>query len=205
MNQRTSPRIRRRESPPVMRGRTGYRNAEPHLRRDFGFRCAYCGVYEQIKGGPQAFCIDHFKPQSKGGLELHLEIPFVVARSGDQPRGDARSMSSDVSMQAKRYTGENPPNAKTIEGDIRGTIRESPHLQVYVLAVTRDTEQLSHTLDAIARETGLDIVPLELSDGLSELGTLCVTCWKDICPFFESSDHYDEFKHRPASLTQRGR
>ena len=67
MNQNTSPRIRRRESPPVMRGRTGYRNAEPHLRRDFGFRCAYCGVHEQTKGGPQAFCIDHFKPRSRGG------------------------------------------------------------------------------------------------------------------------------------------
>ena len=67
MNQNASPRIRRRELPPVMRGRTGYRNAEPYLRRDFGFRCAYCGVHEQTKGGPQAFCIDYFKPRSKGG------------------------------------------------------------------------------------------------------------------------------------------
>ncbi len=67
MNQRTFPRIHRRESPPVMRGRTGYRNAEPYLRRDFGYRCAYCGVHEQMKGGRQAFCIDHFKPRSRGG------------------------------------------------------------------------------------------------------------------------------------------
>ena len=67
MNQRIPPRIQRQELPPVMRGRTGYRNAEPHLRRDFGFRCAYCRVHEQIKGGPQAFCIDHFKPRSRGG------------------------------------------------------------------------------------------------------------------------------------------
>ena len=61
MNQKTSPRIRRREFPPVMQGRTGYRNAVPYLRRDFDFRCAYCGIHEQMKGGPQAFCIDHFK------------------------------------------------------------------------------------------------------------------------------------------------
>ena len=67
MNQGMFPRIHRRESPPVMRGRTGYRNAEPYLRRDFGYRCAYCGVHEEIKGGPQAFCIDHFKPRSRGG------------------------------------------------------------------------------------------------------------------------------------------
>ena len=67
MNQRTSARICRREAPPVMRGRTGYRKAEPYLRRDFDFRCAYCSVHEQITGGTQSFCIDHFKPRSRGG------------------------------------------------------------------------------------------------------------------------------------------
>lgn len=67
MNQRMSPRILRQELPPVMRGRDGYRNAESYLRRDFDFRCAYCGVHEQVMGGPQAFCIDHFKPRSRGG------------------------------------------------------------------------------------------------------------------------------------------
>ena len=67
MNDKTVPRIRRRQSPPKMQGRVGYRNAEPYLRQDFNYRCAYCGVHEQLKGGPQAFCIDHFKPRSKGG------------------------------------------------------------------------------------------------------------------------------------------
>ena len=50
-----------------MRGRFGYRSAEPCLRRDFDNRCAYCGVHEKAIGGPQAFCIDHFKPRGKGG------------------------------------------------------------------------------------------------------------------------------------------
>ena len=63
----TSPRIRRQAVPPVMRGRDGYRNAEPYLRSDFGYRCAYCGVHERAMGGAQAFCIDHFKPRSRGG------------------------------------------------------------------------------------------------------------------------------------------
>ena len=67
MNQRTSARIHRQELPPVMRGRSGYRNAEPYLRRDFNNRCAYCCVHEQQMGSSQAFCIDHFKPQSRGG------------------------------------------------------------------------------------------------------------------------------------------
>ena len=67
MNLNTSPRIRRRESPPVMRDRMGYRNAEPYLRRGFDFRCAYCAIHEQTKGGSQAFCIDHFKPRSRSG------------------------------------------------------------------------------------------------------------------------------------------
>ncbi|MXY26781.1 HNH endonuclease [Candidatus Poribacteria bacterium] len=67
MNDKTPPRIRRRASPPKMQGRMGYRNAEPYLRQDFDYRCAYCGAHEQLKGGPHAFCVDHFKPRSKRG------------------------------------------------------------------------------------------------------------------------------------------
>ena len=127
-------------------------------------------------------------------LTSFLQVPFVVARAGDQPRGDARSVSGDVSMQAKRYTGKNLPDVKTIEGDI-GQARRSPalHLQVYVLAVSRDTEQLSYELNAIARETGVDIVTLELSDELSDIGALCVTFWENICHFFDLSNINQEF------------
>ena len=96
-------------------------------------------------------------------------------------------------MQAKRYKGKKPPNAKTVEGDIRQVTRESPHVQVYVLAVSRDTEQLNYGLDVIAKETGLDIVPLELSDDLSDLGALCLTYWEDIQHFFDLSDVDQEF------------
>ena len=96
-------------------------------------------------------------------LTSFLKVPFVVARSGDQPRGDARSLAGEVSIQVKRYTGKKTPDVKTIEGDI-GQARRDPelHLQTYILAVSRDTEQLSYELNAIARETGLDIVTLEL-------------------------------------------
>ena len=121
-------------------------------------------------------------------LTSFLKIPFVVARSGDQPRGDAKSVSGDVSIQAKRYTGEKPPNAKVVEGDIGHARRGSSNLQTYVLAVSTDAEQLSHTLDSIAEETGLDIVTLELSDNLLDLGALCVTYWEEICLFFHPSD-----------------
>lgn len=67
MKKKTSPRVIRSEEPPEMTGRDGYRKAEPHLRRDFDYRCAYCMVHEQQVGGTEAFCIDHFKPRSKGG------------------------------------------------------------------------------------------------------------------------------------------
>ena len=120
-------------------------------------------------------------------LTSFFKISFVVARSGDQPSGDAISVSGDVSMQAKQYTGKRNPNAKTVEGDIRQVIRELPRFQVYVLAVSRDTAQLRGTLDSVAEETGLDIVILELSDDLSDLGALCVTFWEDIREFFDFS------------------
>ena len=96
-------------------------------------------------------------------------------------------------MQAKLYKGKRTPNAKIVEGDIRQVIRELPHLQVYVLAVSRDAAQLRGTLDSVAEETGLDIVILELSDSLSDLGALCVTFWKRIYSFFNLSETAQEF------------
>ena len=83
-----------------------------------------------------------------------------------------------------------------IEGDIRQA-RRSPalqDLQVYVLAVSRGYRAIAcYELDAIARETGLDIVTLELTDELSDLGALCVTFWEDICHFFDLSNTNQEF------------
>ena len=126
-------------------------------------------------------------------LTSFLEVRFVVARSGDQPSGDARSLTGEVSIQAKKYTGKNSPNAKTIEGDIRQAIRTLPNLQVYVLAISRDTAQLRDILEAVVEETGLDIVTLELSDDLSDIGALCVTFWENIHHFFDLSDMDQQF------------
>ena len=126
-------------------------------------------------------------------LTSFFKIPFVVARSGDQPSGDAISISGEVSMQAKLYKGKRTPNAKIVEGDICQVIRELPHLQVYILAVSRDAAQLRGTLDSVSEETGLDIVTLELSDELSDLGALCVTYWEDIHHFFDLSDMDPQF------------
>ena len=121
-------------------------------------------------------------------LTSFLEVSFVVARSGDQPRGDARSMTSDVSIQAKKYSDKTAPRAVEIVGDIDRVRRNSQDLQVYVLVISRDTdEQLLSELEDIEKDTGLDIVVLELTDNLSELGALCITFWEDILEFFDSS------------------
>ena len=108
-------------------------------------------------------------------LKLFLNIPFVVARSGDQPSGDAKSLTGEVSIQAKNYSDRTSLNAKEIEGDIRQVNRTLQDLQVYVLVVSRDAAQLHDTLDTVSEDTGLDIVVLELTDELSDLGALCVT------------------------------
>ena len=121
-------------------------------------------------------------------LTLFLEDRFVVARSGDQPSGDVRSLTGEIAIQAKNYSNRTNLNAKEIEGDIRQVNRTLQDLQVYILAVSRDTAQLRDTLDAVEAETGLDIVVLELTDDLSDLGVLCVNFWKDVYVFFEYSD-----------------
>ena len=127
-------------------------------------------------------------------LTSFLKTPFVVARSGDQPRGDARNLTGEVSIQAKKYSDKTAPRAVEIVGDIDRVRRNLQDLQVYVLAMSRGPyEQLLNELEDIEKDTGLDIVVLELTDELSELGALCVTFWEDIRDFFDPSDTDQEF------------
>ena len=121
-------------------------------------------------------------------LTSFLKIPFVVARSGNQPRGDARSMPGEVTIQAKNYSEGNKPRDVEIVGDINIVRRNLQDLQVYVLVISRNiSAQSLDELDAVSEETGLDTVTLELSDELSDLGALCVTYWEDIHHFFDLS------------------
>ena len=127
-------------------------------------------------------------------LELLLEIPFVLAKSGTQPSGDARSMTGEVAIQAKNYSNRTDPRDVEIVGDIDIVNENLQDLQVYVLVISRDIPaQLLDKLENKKKNTGLDIVTLELSDELSDLGALCVTYWEDICHFFGLSDTNPEF------------
>ncbi len=127
-------------------------------------------------------------------LELLLEIPFVSAKSGSQPSGDARSMDGKVTIQAKNYSDNSNLRDVEIVGDINIVMDNLQDLQVYVLAVSRDiSAQLLDKLENIEKKTGLDIVPLELSDELSDIGALCIGFWEDICHFFDLSNTDDEF------------
>ena len=126
-------------------------------------------------------------------LRLSLNLPFVRAKTGSQPSGDARSLTGEISVQAKNYSDGSTPSDTEIEGDIRRAYRTLQDLDVYILAISRDAAQSYDTLDAIVEDTGLDIVALELTDKLSDLGALCATFWKDISHFFNPSDIDQEF------------
>ena len=126
-------------------------------------------------------------------LTSFLKAPFVVARSGDQPSGDARDLEGKVSVQAKRYT-TTEFNESSIVGDIYRARDALMDLQVYVLAASRNVaSQLRDRFDRVEIDTGLDIVSLDLTEQLSDLGALCVTFWKDIHEFFDLSDTNQEF------------
>ena len=125
-------------------------------------------------------------------LTSFLKIPFAVARSGDQPSGDARDLEGKISIQAKRYTTKKLDES-SIVGEIYRSRDALPNLQVYVLALSRDRAQSHDRFDRVEEDTGLDIVVLELTDELSDLGALCVTFWEDIRHFFDLSDINQEF------------
>ena len=121
-------------------------------------------------------------------LELHLKIPFVVAKSGTQPSGDARSMDGQVAIQAKNYSKSEKLDAERIVRDILRVDKELEDLQIYVLTVSCEASQLYDELVNVEKKTGLDIVVLELTDKLSDLGALCVTYWRDLQDFQEFAE-----------------
>ena len=126
-------------------------------------------------------------------LTSFLNIPFVLAKSGSQPSGDARDLEGKVSMQAKRYTTTRIDES-SIVGEIYRARDALLDLQVYVLVVSRDiASQLRDRFDRVETDTGLDIVSLSLTEKLSDLGALCVTFWENIHHFFDLSDMDQEF------------
>lgn len=98
---------------------------------------------------------------------------FFVARKGDQPSSDAYGPAAATTLQTKRITSSSV-RENDIEGDIDRALREVPVLDVYVVATTRASAQLRLRLAQKTRETGLDIVLLDLTDTASEFGALCV-------------------------------
>ena len=143
-------------------------------------------------------------------LKSVLKISFIPAKSGSQPSGDARSEDSQVAIQAKNYSRSKNLDVDRIVRDILRAKRTLDNLQVYVLAVSCDASQLRDELDNIEKNTDLDIIVLELTDKLSDLGALCVTYWKDLQDFqeFSRTDQDQEFfdwmeERREASETKK--
>lgn len=122
-------------------------------------------------------------------LESSLEIPFVIANTGYQPRGDAINKEGTIVVQCKRYKDGRTLNRKEIIGDINEANSEVLNLQTYVLATSCNIgDKLRNRLNIVEKETGLDIVTLKLNRNLSDLGALCVTFWDDVYHLFNSSD-----------------
>lgn len=123
-----------------------------------------------------------------------LDIRFEIAKSGYQPIGDAINEERTIVLQAKNYNDDSPLNRKEILGDIEEAELELPNLQTYVLATSRTIDnKLRNRLGDVEKKTGLDIVTLELTDKMSNLGALCINFWKNIRGFLDSANIDPEF------------
>lgn len=129
--------------------------------------------------------LQSMRPTGNTGFEglvaklLHrlLGIPFIVARSGSQPSGDALSGSGHIHLQTKRYGDRSRMDENSLEGEINNALRHVPKLEVYVIAATRTTAQLHNRLKQIEQDTGIDIIQLDYTNEISDLGALCVSFW----------------------------
>ena len=149
--------------------------------------------WRQLKDLIQSIKPADFEKLAATLLTSFLEVPFVVARSGDQPSGDARDLEGKVSMQAKRYTTTRIDES-SIVGEIYRAKDALTDIQVYVLVVSRNiASQLRDRFDRVETDTGLDIVSFSLTEKLSDLGALCVTFWENIHHFFDLSDLDQQF------------
>ncbi|RBP46025.1 hypothetical protein DES53_102411 [Roseimicrobium gellanilyticum] len=127
---------------------------------------------------------DHLDPSGQHGFEglmarlLAAETgkPFYLARSGDQPTGDAYSPMAGVSIQAKLYK-KSKVAGSAVEADIQRVLRECPLTDVYILATTKADSQLKLRLEKLTEETGVDLLLLVLDGTMIPLGALCVKHW----------------------------
>lgn len=103
--------------------------------------------------------------------------PFVLAAAGSQRSGDARNLIGTTAIQAKRYSSAKL-DLKSIEGDIRESLRALPNLQVYVIAAPKSTAQFHDKLDAIRDETALETVILDYENQDSFLAALISHHWR---------------------------
>lgn len=120
-------------------------------------------------------------------LESLTGKPFFVAATGRQPLGDAISHDVRVSMQAKRYATTTALDANKVIADFHSArAAASYRLDVYVVAVTRETAQLRAELEPCQRDTGVDIIVLADDADSPELSALCVALWPQVKDFFSS-------------------
>lgn len=132
-------------------------------------------------------------------LELLLNETFVLARTGDQPSGDAHNLQRNVCVQAKCYASDSVPNAKQIEGDFDANLRALPNTDIYVLAITRTTTQLDDTLSAMRDKSGVDVIVLSFGNEDSALPALCVEFWEQLQAFDCIKDLDGKYKSEIAS------
>lgn len=133
-------------------------------------------------------------------LSAACKLPFVVAASGSQPTGDAIAVSGQSCIQAKRYRETTALNINDIVGNIYAALHAVPHLDVYVLAVTKDAAQMRQRIIEVEAHTGLDVVVLNAGDNLSPLGALSVVHWTAVRKFLPELDvAWDEWAARCAT------
>ena len=146
-----------------------------YIRKDFSKKCAYCGVREGDLSGETNFQIDHFIPQSKGGMDTYDNLFYsCISCNGKSGKSDYVSETQlnpcvdDIFNNGRIFCND---KFEYVYRDVRGKefidvmklnrvgyIRRRKNINKYRMDAKKKLEKLSLLPTSIANKDFIEII-----------------------------------------------
>ena len=130
---------------------------------------------EELQQGGKSSNLEHLASTL---LDRLLDVPFPVAKSGDQYGGDAGTAGHQgrkLRLECKKYSDTSHLSERELLGEIDQALARDQALEAWILVATRPVpEQLQQSLVQKGESVGVPIVIIDwASHGIAPLAALC--------------------------------